>query len=836
MKSKLLTAIAVVVVVSVASAQELQLDSFDAAHADTNHYMWFDLTGAHYGFSDNAHTDTGYINLTYPTADKVEGAAAMQMEWSVHNTEGWGGYTKLEHWHPDSNAVYNWAGFDSIAFSYNNIDAQDSVGRVHFRLNLHEVSHSTGGNKTYDTQLTEYYYSFHYVLDNDPGWHTIKMPLVNNYSWDGNGFNLTGWAGIGGNSYLDKDKIKGYSFEFSISGSGNHDFTNGVMLIDDLKLFSPAEYSLIFFNGRVIPGAMETFTWNGLSLAVEEGTGSDGESSSLKVTPVAGTWNGGGWNIPPSWMNYLWPRDTLHFEAKAEEGFGTVRLQWEAGPGKVGIEFTPTDDGAWHDYHLALADFDTYYDGTSGFDTAAVAVLHWVFSDANPGKAMWLDNMWTGHPVIDIVDPEPPTAVEGITNEYYNLVIWQDTDGEVGEFYNVYASPEPITDVSSPEVDVIGVNIPEGTQTMTHWLNYPLEDKVVVYYYAVVCADASGNESTIAPSTAVYNTAKGVATISMTPPANFVADGDVTEWEDAGIMPFILSGGSSHTWPDDADFTDADLTANIYIAVDTDYLYIAADVIDDVYSYATGGEGWWTDDALELFIGLYDGRGAKHSTFETGAQPDYSFPIFSDGIQHGRRNQIDFLLTPDSADYSFDPLGVADYVVETRIKLDSIAVDPAETKFVPQRGMRIPIDIVVHDADADNVRDGIVTLSVLNDDNSHQSPLNWTYTWVGDTANYVTLNLEEPAAPIAKGYSLKQNYPNPFNPVTKIEYSIGQSGPVRVMVYNLLGQEVITLVDEFKAAGSYHVDLNANQMASGIYFYRLETPTFSKTRKMVLLK
>ncbi|MCX6169916.1 MAG: cohesin domain-containing protein [Ignavibacteriales bacterium] len=85
-------------------------------------------------------------------------------------------------------------------------------------------------------------------------------------------------------------------------------------------------------------------------------------------------------------------------------------------------------------------------------------------------------------------------------------------------------------------------------------------------------------------------------------------------------------------------------------------------------------------------------------------------------------------------------------------------------------------------------------------------------------------------------YSLNQNYPNPFNPSTFIEYSIKNEGLVKVDVYNVLGELVISLVNKQQNAGKYKVEWNASQCASGIYFYRINSGEFVQTRKMLLIK
>ncbi len=89
---------------------------------------------------------------------------------------------------------------------------------------------------------------------------------------------------------------------------------------------------------------------------------------------------------------------------------------------------------------------------------------------------------------------------------------------------------------------------------------------------------------------------------------------------------------------------------------------------------------------------------------------------------------------------------------------------------------------------------------------------------------------------IPKQYSLEQNYPNPFNPVTNIVFEIPKTDFIKVTVYDALGREIKVLVSEVMNAGKYNVDWNAENMPSGIYFYRLQSDGFSMTKKMMLVK
>jgi hypothetical protein len=85
-------------------------------------------------------------------------------------------------------------------------------------------------------------------------------------------------------------------------------------------------------------------------------------------------------------------------------------------------------------------------------------------------------------------------------------------------------------------------------------------------------------------------------------------------------------------------------------------------------------------------------------------------------------------------------------------------------------------------------------------------------------------------------FSLSQNYPNPFNPTTEINYSIPAFRNVVIKVYDVLGKEVATLVNEEKPAGSYEVQFDASKLSSGIYLYKLQAGSFVKTKKMILMK
>jgi hypothetical protein len=105
-----------------------------------------------------------------------------------------------------------------------------------------------------------------------------------------------------------------------------------------------------------------------------------------------------------------------------------------------------------------------------------------------------------------------------------------------------------------------------------------------------------------------------------------------------------------------------------------------------------------------------------------------------------------------------------------------------------------------------------------------------------DSFRVVITGLAENETMIPLDYALKQNYPNPFNPTTNIEFSIPKAQFVTLKVYNILGEEVVTLVSERLAAGSYKYDWDAGTLASGVYLYRIKAGAFMQTKKLLLLR
>ena len=820
-------------------AQEQILNSFDAEQADTNYWQFFDNQGGqHYQTSFNADSALGWINITYPGTDVAEGTGAMRLDYSAQNIESWGGYTKLEHWNPDSNGVYDWSLYDTLSVWYNNITPQDLTGRVHLRVNLHDVS-DIDGYKAYDVGETEYYYSFQYILDNEPGWNRIDIPLVNNYNWDGMGFNLTMWSGIGGNSVLDKDKIKGYSFEFSINGAGDGDYAQGSILLDKLHLRGVTERPWLIFNGKTVNSDLTPFTWGQSALEVIEGGGIDPKTNALLWTQGdewANGWSGAGWNVDPHQdLGFRWPYDSLRFALKAETGTNSpIRFQLEsANTGVWGSAIDIIADDQWHTYAIALEDMYLTDESKPGFDSTDISVVQFMGEgNATAGKKLYFDFIWTGSPVIDVSAPAAPALVVAAGGEYANLVTWIDVPGETGEVYDVYSSASPITDIKGEGVEIVQLGVAEGLELLDHLLKAPAVDQDVTFYYAVVCRDAAGNESELKASDAsVTNTAKGVTVINPTAPASFVADGNLGEW--SGMTPFRMfpSDNTGTIVTNQSVDGDVDLSVNAYVAMDSENLYVAFDVEDDIITSDTT-KATYLRDACDLFIGLYDWRGPRHTSLKRGVEPDYQLRFYKEAMIIGNVGDTK-LGVPGDGNYMFFEKFPSGYTIEAKIPFATLAAaaTPDDAVFTPLVGKRINIDFSINDADATGEREGIMTYSPLNEDLSYTSVARWTYTWIGD--QFVDVE-EESTIPL--NYELTQNYPNPFNPTTLIKFSVVKTADVTLKVYNILGQEVATLINGVKNPGVYQVNFDASELSSGMYIYQIQAGEFVTSKKMMLLK
>lgn len=785
-------------------------------------------------------SDSSYITSSLETSIVHEGSAAWRYAWQVERAQSWGGYAKVEMWHPDDNGVWNLSAFQNLSiWYYNDIPSSDPT-RVHLRIELYDVSDVP--INTRDAGQVEFWYSFEYVLDQPQGWNEIVLPLedVGPAATQGsNGFWRTGWAGVTGNNTLDLNWIKGIGFEVSIDAPQVPGvYHTGQIIFDQLSFSGSRPLPLIFFNGKVIPSFVTNyFAWNG-SLSVEPGMGRIPEHNGLKWVQSPGqAWTGNVMEFAPQYLSYRWMEDSLKFWIKAPTGTNTLRVQFGDIHGNSVKELINEPPGGYNDtwtfVAIPLREIDTFESGTS-FDTAAVSKFEFMAEGTGNGHIIYFDEIWTGKPIIDVIAPAAPTGVFAVPGTYQNLITWLDVPGENGEKYNIYYSRNPITDVHAAGVDVVenGLGRPENEGSWLDLLFAPLADSSITYYYAVTCVDAAGNESDPGlTSGPVTNTGKGIGTISLNVPANFIADGNLGEWSGVKELRILPSEGA-HIVTNTSISGDGDCSALVYLAGDADYFYFAFDIRDDIID--TSSTTSYLKDSPDLFIGLFNSHGPYHTAYGIASNtPDYQIRFLPDGVIEGKRG--DPYLVRVGANYSWTlkfPTG--GYIIEGKIAWADIAAVSGDAQFNPVNGYRIPIDFSINDADGGGTREGILAYSPYNDDTSWSSPQYWLYTWVG--SRFYPTGIDNGNGPILYSYRLEQNYPNPFNPVTTITYSLEKQSKVELSVYNTLGQKVATLVNAPQLAGQYTVPFDGSALASGIYFYHLKAGDFSQIRKMVLMK
>jgi len=794
----------------------------------------------------------------------------------------------------------SWASGNYLSLWFNNQTKSTApAGSVQMRFKIHE----SGGSANYwnnGDDHEDWYFQTAAVYDTTPGWKELIIPLVDEgftNAPNALGFSLTDWSGVKNNAVLDFDKIVGYSIEWTSTLLGGDSTASGVINYDNLRMMGNKYTPLRLFNNYAkdttdlnpVRGAygtggltfveekVDTFIapsalrmdyrvncgadWGGYAnfdYLLPSGTFYQDINSNTElvlylkvVEPVHSSLPGG------VMQNKLTMRVVLFDFAGAREDWFTVanvkldssalNLGWQ----RISMPLNSLP-GSWGELSSkgfyavnGSADNIMNLDKIRGFKLEFSA-------SRDPGEPFAADLIYSGKVLVSTLstggyretDKTPPAKVTGVAatkGSYTNLVTWTDVPGEPLSNYNAFFSEKPFTKTTDVGVeDIPPYNIPLGTQLQTHILRAPVTNADVTYYYGVTATDKAGNTNDPAVGSPVTNKAKGVPTISKTAPPSFVCDGNLTEW--ASIKPILLSVDSQTAFvaPNKVITNDADLSVKAYIATDATNLYVAFDVVDDViFADTSAGRVGYQQDSPDLFIGLYDWRGLKHGAYSHGTTPDYHFRFASNQILLDNGGIVFYGL---GANYVWKKKTLSPgYTVEAKIPWARFKeLVPADSLFKPLEGMRIPIDFSVNDNDGvggDGGREGILCYSPLNQDQSWGNMWRWTHTWIGEKWTVTGVN-DQPT--VATVYELAQNYPNPFNPSTQIRYSLGQTGLVSVKVFDVLGREVATLVNEVQPAGQHAVTFNTaainHGISTGVYFYKIESGSFRDIKKMMLLK
>jgi len=676
----------------------------------------------------------------------------------------------------------------------------------------------------YDSRSSDWNYMVYYeltdfhVLD-DGQWHRFSIALKDFVPYL---------------NPIDKTDINAISFEYFDTGISSEFY------IDKVWIGKPVvPVNLVLFNGQaVVPGvSFEAWGFDNNNLVIAEGEGYEEGSHAIVWETSNWDWQGMGFSFLPQDFSTCWETDSFHIKIKAPAGINDLAIVFydENDNSARKVLDDISWDGTWKLIDIALKDFTQSED----FDPSTVYYISIEANDATIPERLLLTDIWTGHPSIklDFVPPPAPSnIIADLSQPYVNLIAPEDIESETDETYTIYFSSEPITDLNDEDVYVLASGVKEG-EVVAHNLYYPLKDSEVSYYYAATCTDAAGNtsESFYATETPFTNIGKARAIIHYGAPPQFNLDGYFDEWE--GIMPFKIHPDRSLVV--EGEVTDSiDYSLSCYLAMDNEYLYIAFDVFDDVFSWTPENTvDWWNDESIEFFIGFYPVKGAvsHHTNWQRGAEPDYRIVFRPDTMQIDAWPNV--RLYPNGSEtYFFESGGTSDYYIEAKIPLRDFAELGNDSLFVPQEnvGIMMPIEIQANDADIQNGGTVARIQFGVNSPDSpwHGAPDNWTITWLG-LPSFVGIEKESKNR---VDFHLSNNYPNPFNPVTYIHYSIPYSGKVELNVYNSLGQKVRTIVNKYQTAGEYTFPFDASGLASGIYFYELKMRDHTLTKKMILLK
>ena len=188
-----------------------------------------------------------------------------------------------------------------------------------------------------------------------------------------------------------------------------------------------------------------------------------------------------------------------------------------------------------------------------------------------------------------------------------------------------------------------------------------------------------------------------------------------------------------------------------------------------------------------------------------------SYANYGNGI--ARNVRIVFPTTP-----SFKPIGA------TSCTMDSIGVN--DTVHIP-----VNLEFLGKQQSTDEYSYYAPAISWISSGISYQRE----HKMLVDFQKTIT-DVAHTSSPVPRRFELYQNFPNPFNPSTTIKYDLPKESRVKIVVYDVLGREVARLADEMKKAGSYQVVWDANRLASGVYFYRIQAGNYSATKKLLLLK
>ncbi|HDI52497.1 MAG TPA: T9SS type A sorting domain-containing protein [Bacteroidetes bacterium] len=468
-----------------------------------------------------------------------------------------------------------------------------------------------------------------------------------------------------------------------------------------------------------------------------------------------------------------------------------------------------------------------------------------------------------------------PSNIGVVNHDTVHVITWTDAQELSGETYNVYMSSFPISEITSPEVYRIGTNIPENRESYEYMVCTPTTPAQVTYYYAVTVISngvetttvVPGSNATVEPATGHTRWALAAIWIDgeyFQPPT---VDGNLSEWEPLFSVHLDPNSPENKVALGNID-GPSDQSATCWLAMDKDNLYLAGKVIDDtlVNPIEPGASDQWKGDVVEYYLGLYDQRPSEppHTDYQTDDEPDYEIHIKANAgtnllnthiYDNGKAHPGD-LVWPDG-EVNANATGTnGNWIYEGRLPFSALTWDDKvfPSRFVPQIGMVLPINIMTCDADDSTADREHLRQGQLSWSNHPQCKDSWDRpeVWKHHVVIYDPKQLkaaisnvekqpEDKTKAVPEGHSLFQNYPNPFNASTTIECRLSRASRLNLDLYDLVGRLVRTLTNSWEKAGTYRIkwdgcDALGKQVSSGIYLCRMNTGNFVATTKIVLIR
>lgn len=483
------------------------------------------------------------------------------------------------------------------------------------------------------------------------------------------------------------------------------------------------------------------------------------------------------------------------------------------------------------------------------------------FEVSADNSAVWFDNIVVSR--VREIKPDAPAfalAADGAT------VTVTVTPQAGATDYDVYFNDTAIDSVDQAGNTLIGTLNTETGLSMTHSTSAPHSSLAADFsaHYAVVAKTESGTESdltasmvtagmTVAPNYAVQLSLDAVDAVFTALETETMPDAATL----AGFFPdtytpFSINSENKTIENGTGGDNDADISGKFWVGFDSedDLLVIYAEVMDDSMVFASeaiGSGGAWNFDSWEMGLANYEPasfiQGSTHENFEGGTEPDWQF---RGGLMSGRApfihangggNSFDGEIPSSQSIGEKTATGWRLLSMITTIELAGGVSEDKAFDFPEANEIGLyPFQVTLNDNDA-TARDTQIGWSPKGgQDDWWNTPARWiTVAFVG--ADMVVSNEDGVNGDQPVKFSLDQNYPNPFNPTTNISFTLANSSNVTLEVFNMLGQKVATLLKGDKMTAGQHTQaFDASSLASGMYLYRLSTPSFVQSRKMMLIK